>query len=112
MGTKSILFCPSCRYEVLTSGGPNRGFFFYTNTYVCTTCRTLRDLEVTPARLVEIEPVDGKPTYRKQTGKRISGQHCPSCNGTTFKRWNSRKKPCPVCGAKMEAGEGIEELSD
>lgn len=44
MGQRKTFECDSCGYEVLVSGGKDRGFIAYTNTYVCKDCNSLIDL--------------------------------------------------------------------
>jgi NADH pyrophosphatase NudC (nudix superfamily) len=98
MGTKRSLICPTCKYKVYTSGGPDRGRYTHVNTYVCSTCNSLQDL------LVEMELPSFKDfiNYKPDVNRIKEDESCKECGGKDFKVWDSENKPCPKCGAQLK----------
>ena len=85
MGTRYIWKCKGCGYAVDMSGGKDCGFFCYTQTFQCNTCKTLKDVEVSKD---EWETDEWEAHY------------CPECK-SLLNLWNANKKTCPNRGGKM-----------
>lgn len=96
MGYKQSLTCPICNYETFTSGGPDRGFRTWTNTYVCSDCKTINDLVIEKGEFGLTRDGVRKPDRIKDD------QKCDECGGTHFELWDSKKKPCPKCGTGLK----------
>jgi DNA-directed RNA polymerase subunit RPC12/RpoP len=97
MGRKSEIKCPNCSYQVLTSGGPDGGFNFFTNTYICSYCNSLVDLSTRARNKEGVE--------KKDPEEIVSGHQCPKCLGDKFVLWDSNSRLCPRCKTKM-TGDG------
>jgi DNA-directed RNA polymerase subunit RPC12/RpoP len=93
MGHKLELKCLKCSYQVLTSGGPDRGFIAFTNTYVCLCCNSLVDLVTSQ--------VNDHANKREYPIEITTGHECPKCLGNRFVIWDNIEKPCPRCDTKM-----------
>jgi predicted RNA-binding Zn-ribbon protein involved in translation (DUF1610 family) len=92
MGELLYWKCNSCNYAVTMSGGKDRGFQAYTQTFQCLTCKELMDIAV-----------DRNEWDMEQWEPR----HCKKCNGL-LKVWDTKTKLCPCCGGKMiDSGTSI-----
>lgn len=85
MGFKQTLICPLCNYSAFTSGGPDRGFKSFKNTFVCRDCKALVDIAIDKEHWPELK----------------SGQTCNSCKGENLESWDHEEKPCPKCQTSM-----------
>lgn len=97
MGFKRVHICDTCGYEAMVSGGRDCGFFSFTQTFECRTCRSLDDYDVgkTPAS----EGWDTSP---------VQEPICEDCNGTDLVPWDLESNGhCPQCGDKMRADESL-----
>lgn len=118
MGKRLFHYCPRCKYGEMISGGPDRGFQRYTNTFVCLECHRLCDCTVIPPtandgrikapswpeRLLEF--FRGKaPIYKEDLPKIIpyplQVHRCQSCGSKNLELWDPDKKECPKCKEKM-----------
>ncbi len=99
MGHKREMICTECSYRVVTSGGPDMGFFIKTDTFICRDCHELTDVTISNNR--------GRPDPGESNIK------CGRCSGSNIIKWDHRKKPCPKCGGKMKVNpEGQSYLWD
>ena len=46
MGQTFKWYCEKCDYSALVSGGTDRGFYSFKNTYICSNCETIMDLSL------------------------------------------------------------------
>lgn len=96
MGFKQSFICPICNYETFTSGGPDRGFRTWTNTYVCLDCKTINDLVIIKGEFRLLDEGGSLPDRIRDD------ENCNECGGRNFEIWDSEKKECPKCGTKMK----------
>lgn len=95
----------------MTSGGEDRGFYAFTNTYICTSCR--RIVDITEKVLLPSEPKPEKKRFRLFKSRKSKPEPeilekqeiiCPECGvKTDLKIWDTINRPCPRCDGKMEA---------
>ena len=108
MGEKRELICPNCNYGVLTSGGLDRGFYVYTNTFVCLDCKSIIDVAVSESKhrnnLHSVEaPINPTQPVINE---------CPKCKSNDLVIWNAEKRICPKCGTHLNVNGGIRVLWD
>lgn len=89
MGKKFTFKCTGCDYEVVVSGGPDRGMRIATNTVVCLDCSELQD--VVTEKYFEVEDPD---------------LSCKFCGSKDLKDWNNSDPKCPKCLNNMK-GAGL-----
>lgn len=119
MGTEYLFKCNKCGYQVKTSGGADRGFFAFTDTYICYSCQKI--IDITEKVLIEPEPKPKPKPKKKFLGIPISSndkavfkdkfeEHeiiCPECGSkTSLVKWDIDNKPCPRCDGNMEKING------
>jgi hypothetical protein len=118
MGKLLFHYCPGCKYGEMSSGGPDRGFQRYTNTFVCLECQRLCDCTVPQPvandnRSKQPSWLDrwlhffrGEDTVYKEDLPQIipyplKVHRCESCGSKNLELWDSAKKECPKCKEKM-----------
>jgi len=95
MGAYYQFRCKHCGYEVMTSGGKDRGISVSIQTMVCRDCKKLVDVNV------------GKYKQDRETGKEMfvpEAGCCPSCKNTNLDEWG-KEMSCPKCEGFMDKGE-------
>ena len=111
MGSQREYRCNKCGYHVMTSGGEDRGFYAFTNTYICTSCR--RIVDITEKVLAYSEPEPEKKGFRLFKSRKSKPEPeifeeqkilCPECGAESgLKIWDTVNRPCPKCDGKLEA---------
>lgn len=104
MGLKKEHRCPNCGYTVVTSGGEDAGMVVSVETHVCGDCQSLTDV-VTVYHMHDDPEMVFKPIDKKDYS-------CTECEGHNLLVWDTKKRPCPRCGATMTTGDGVEILWD
>jgi len=94
MGQAYEFKCSNCEYSVTTSGKLDWGFLAVVNTYVCSDCKEVVDVQVGEYGKV-IQPEDLNEEQKKEFYR------CPECRGKNIILWDSLKYLCPICGGKM-----------
>ncbi len=94
----------------MTSGGEDRGFFAFTNTYICNSCK--RIVDITEKVLCQSEPKPIKKEFSLFKSRKsipepeLFEEHeiiCPKCNAKTgLEKWDHINRPCPRCDGNME----------
>ncbi len=98
MGTTYLFRCNKCNYEVKSSGGEDRGFIAFTNTYICYSCKSIVDI-------TEKVLSTNKKVENKEDRFRYLEIFCPKCGSKTeLEKWDNVNAPCPKCDGKMERG--------
>ena len=100
MGTSKEYICSSCHYKAIVCGGQDAGMIGTVETYLCHKCKRLSDVLVWSAQdFPGIIPEDELKCYE--------------CKSKTIEIWDTKNRPCPKCGGKMEVNQwGIEKLWD
>ncbi len=97
MGQYFKFMCDKCEYTNSVSGGPDRGFIYATNTFVCKDCKDIFDA------------VTETFTDKSNDNKEFSNI-CPTCKNNNIEIWEP--KNCPKCGTPMQIDESITMLWD
>ncbi|MCM8817757.1 MAG: hypothetical protein NC913_09685 [Candidatus Omnitrophica bacterium] len=108
MGTKYQFTCRQCGYTEVVSGGKDCGMFAVVKTFNCYNCMKTVDVFV---------GVFGKEYKDIANLKKAMGttkeiikdfRKCPEClKSDCLVEWNSKRRPCPKCGGKMQKGKEI-----
>jgi len=119
MGAEYLYKCDKCSYQVKTSGRPDRGFFSFTDTYICYSCQKIFD--ITEKVIVGTESKTVPEPKKKFLGIPIPSKDklvyenkfeefeilCPKCGSKTgLVKWDNVNKPCPRCDGRMEKNMG------
>jgi hypothetical protein len=89
MGELKNWKCINCNYTTDISGGKDRGFESFTQTFQCTTCKILIDIAVDETEWCTEQ---WKPHY------------CKKCN-SLLNVWDTNAQTCPCCGSKMKSSK-------
>lgn len=114
MGTKYSFVCSKCGYYAEVSGGKDGGFISVVRTMVCNKCKELVDVSVGIGGR-EFKNLTDFKNFMKNLELSLTDndikffRKCPKCFNDKLKLWNSKKRPCPRCGNKMEKGDAIIE---
>ena len=87
--------CDHCWYQAMISGGEDCGFFVFTKTFECKTCKSIDDYEIalTPGGKSMNFPPVGDPV-------------CEECNNKDLIPWDlALQGHCPQCGHQMRLDE-------
>jgi len=119
MGTEYLFKCNKCGYQVKSSGGADRGFIAFTDTYICYSCQKIFD--ITEKVLISTERKTVPKPKKKFLGIPLSSKDefvyeekyeeykiiCPECGSKTgLMKWDNENKPCPRCDGRMEKNKG------
>jgi hypothetical protein len=98
MGTRRGYLCENCGLAACVSGGRDRGFRAFTETFYCPSCQTLQDVSMTG---LPAGPGDDRPRLENTTPS------CRKCGGVALVPWR-RDQACPRCEGRMgEDPEGL-----
>lgn len=116
MSKASTYYCSVCGYRVTTTAGPSSNFFSKVNTFLCQTCKEVKD-KVTH-RIYRKEYGDtGEDDLLGRTiidrVEELTPIVCTECNTTDLPLWDTLNKPCPRCNHSLKKDEnGIVILAD
>jgi len=94
MGTSFLFVCNNCGYEKQSSGKLDRGFEAVVKPYICYDCKELEDILV--GHVGQIFEPDNIPDELDP-----SEFYTCSCGSKNIIEWDTKKRPCPKCGTKM-----------
>lgn len=76
-----------------------------TDTYICRACREIVDVEIGEYGSAYTREEIINDRDKSESG--INFYTCPHCgSGEHLVKWDTKKRPCPKCGARMEKDPG------
>lgn len=111
MGQSLTYKCPKCGYSACVDGGVGAGMQALSITCICDKCHILQDVfYISVKDLLEkqknLEAKGQVPKESKEKPLPSSKSRCEKCHCKKYLRiWDEKKRPCPICGTKMEVDE-------